>query len=76
MVCETPPLKETVLPIAVAVIVEIPDVPPIFRFPAVPWVKVPVPDKAVEALIVPLLVKTAGLVIVSNVPALNVPVTA
>ena len=60
-------------PPAVAVRVVIPAVPPIFKRPVVPWIKVPVPERAVEAFIVPLLVMTAGLVTVSNVPAVKVP---
>ena len=61
-------------PAAVAVRVVIPDVPPIFSVPVAPLVNVPVPDRAVLAVIVPLFVSvTAAPVTVSNVPTVNVP---
>ena len=53
--------------------VVIADVPAKFNTPVAPLVNPPVPDKAAEAVIVPLLVKTAGLVTVSNVATVNVP---
>jgi len=51
-----------------------PEVPPIFNVALVNCVKFPVPDKAVVAVIIPSLVSTAGLVTVSNVAHVKVPV--
>ena len=56
-----------------ASMVVIPLVPPIFRTPVVPCVKLPVPDKAVVAVIVPVFVSTPGLVTVSSVALVKVP---
>ena len=64
------------MPTVVAVRVVIPDVPPIFSVPVAPLVNVPVPDRAVVAVIVPLFVKIPGLVTVSKVADVNVPVLA
>ena len=65
----------TTLPRLVAVSVVIPDVPPMFRVALAPCVTPPVPDKAVLAVIVPLLVRTTPVpVTVRSVPTVNVPV--
>jgi len=50
-----------------------PDVPPIFSVPVAPLVKVPVPDRALVAVIVPLFDKIPGLATVSRVATVNVP---
>ena len=60
------------LPAAVAVRVVIPEVPPIFKIPVIPCVKLPVPDNAAVAFTVPLLVKVTP-VIVRIVAQLRVP---
>ena len=48
-------------------------VPPRFSVPVVPCTKLPVPARAEVAVIVPLLVRTEGLVIVNSVPTVKVP---
>lgn len=54
-----------------AVRVAIPEVPPRFKIPVVPCTKLPLPDRAVEAVTVPELVKVP--LIVSTVAAVNDP---
>lgn len=60
------------MPAAEAVIVVMPDVPPILSTPVAPCVTPPVPDNAVLAVIVPLLV-SVFVVTVSKVLDVNVP---
>lgn len=65
-------MNVTVFPEAEALIKLIPEDPPRFRILVVPWVNVPVPESAAVALMVPLLVRTPGVVTVS-VASVNVP---